>query len=106
MNTDLLEQITSSIQEKLGEENSALIADDIGQLIASNSQTLKDIESMNNKINSLTERNEKLIVANGNLLQQVPMSYESKAPKDDNSEEKKKSFSFKDCFDSRGNFKK
>lgn len=104
MKTDLLEQITSSIQSKLGEENSALIADDIGQLIASNSQTLKDIQTMENKISSLESRNEKLVIANGNLLQQVPMSSEPKAPSTE--PEVKKSFSFKDCFDSKGNFKK
>lgn len=106
MKNELLEEITNSIQEKLGEESSALIADDLGKLITANTQTLDNIDKMSKKIDSLTDRNEKLVIANGNLLQQVPMSYESKAPKEDDSEEKKKSFSFRDCFDSRGNFKK
>lgn len=107
MKNELLEEITNSIQSKIGEENSALIADDLGKLLTANTQTLDNIEKMNKNIESLKDRNEKLVIANGNLLQQVPMSYESKkAPKDEESEEKKKSFSFKDCFDSRGNFKK
>lgn len=106
MNNELLEEITSSIQNKLGEESSALIADDIGKLITANTQTLENINKLNKNIESLTDRNEKLVIANGNLLQQVPMTYESKAPKDEEVEVKKKSFSFKDCFDSRGNFKK
>lgn len=107
MKNELLEEITNSIQSKIGEENSALIADDLGKLLTANTQTLDNIEKMNKNIESLKDRNEKLVIANGNLLQQVPMTYESKkAPKEDESEEKKKSFSFKDCFDSRGNFKK
>lgn len=106
MKNELLEEITNSIQSKLGEESSALIADDLGKLITANTQTLDSIDKMSKKIESLTDRNEKLVIANGNLLQQVPMSAESKAPKEDDSEEKKKSFSFRDCFDSKGNFKR
>lgn len=106
MKTDLLDEITSSIQAKLGEENSALIADDLGKLITANTQTLTDIDNMNKKINSLEDRNEKLVIANGNLLQQVPMASEPKAPKGEEDEGKKKSFSFRSCFDEKGNFKK
>lgn len=107
MKNELLEEITNSIQSKIGEENSALIADDLGKLLTANTQTLDNIEKMNKNIESLKDRNEKLVIANGNLLQQVPMTYESKkAPKDEEPEEKKKSFSFRDCFDSKGNFKK
>lgn len=107
MNSELLQQITDSIQSKIGEENSALISDDLGKLITANTQTLDQLDKMSKNIESLKDRNEKLVIANGNLLQQVPMSYETKkAPNSEDSEEKKKSFSFRDCFDSKGNFKK
>lgn len=105
MNNEELEVITKSIQEKLGEENSALIADDIGLLMTKNTQTLNSIASKDKEITRLKENNEKLVIANGNLLQQVPVgvSYNTRETIE---EEKKSSFNFRDAFDENGRFKK
>ena len=72
MKEDILKGITDSITEKLGEENSSIIADDIGKLFTANTQTIETINSLNEKVNSLNETNKKLVAANGSLLQQIP----------------------------------
>lgn len=98
-----LQAIIDSITEKVGNENSALIADDIGKLITINSSVVDDLKKKDTEISRLTERNEKLIVANGNLLQSIPMGKEEKK---EEVKEEHKSTSLRDCFDERGNFKK
>ena len=99
-----LQTIIDSISEKVGKENSALIADDIGKLITINSSVVDEMKKKDTEISRLTSTNEKLVVANGNLLQSIPMGREEK--KEEPKEEERKSTSLRDCFDSRGNFKK
>ena len=99
--------ITDSIQEKLGKENSGIIADDIGKLLTLTSQGIKTISSKDDEIKSLKDTNEKLVLANGNLLQQIPMASEyDKHQSKEEAKEEKKSFSFREAFDSKGNFKR
>ena len=103
MKDELLKDITSSITTKLGEENSSIIADDIGKLITANTQTIETIESLEKKISTLEETNQKLVAANGSLLKQIPAVAESElkeAPV-----EEKKAFNFHSVFDKNGNFK-
>lgn len=98
-----LQTIIDSISEKVGKENSALIADDIGKLITINSSVVDEIKKKDTEISRLTQTNEKLVVANGNLLQSIPMGREEKK---EEVKEERKSTSLRDCFDSKGNFKK
>lgn len=103
---DLL-KITSSIEEKLGAESSAVIADDIGLLMTGNAETQKALQSKDEEIKSLKERNEKLVLANGNLLKQVPA--ESKldpirSPKVANKDSESQKISLSDAFDKSGKF--
>lgn len=105
MQNDDLEAITSSIKSKLGEEATALIADDLGTLITKNTQVYNSMLAKDNEITKLKDDKEKLVIANGNLLQQVPIGTSSKAPKEDD-EVEKKSFNFRSVFDEKGNFKK
>lgn len=104
MNNEELKAITSSIEEKLGKESSALIADDIGDLILKNNQIFESMQEKNEEINRLRDDKDKLIASNGKLLQQIPMAFEE-APKQESKEEIK-SFNFRNAFDSKGNFKK
>lgn len=97
-----LQAIIDSISEKVGKESSALIADDIGKLITINSSVVDEMKKKDTEISRLTDTNSKLITANGNLLQSIPMGRE---PKKEEPKEEHKSTSFKDCFDSKGNFK-
>lgn len=101
MEDEKLLSITNSIEEKLGKENSATIADDLGILMTENSKTQELLKQHEEEIKTLKERNDKLVAANGNLLQQIPMG---KTDKKEESEESKKSISLKDAFDSKGNF--
>lgn len=99
--------ITDSIQEKLGKENSGIIADDIGKLLTLSSQSINTINNKDKEIKTLKDTNEKLVLANGNLLQQIPMTsdYDKHQSKTEEKEEKK-SFNLRNAFDSKGNFKK
>lgn len=108
MKKEDFDNLTKSMQEKLGKEASAKIADDIGKLITDNTQMNNEISKRDNEINKLKQDKENLIATNSSLLQQVGMSTEdfstSKKLKEDEGE--KKPFSFKSCFDEKGNFKK
>ena len=72
MTDEELLKITESMQKKLGEENSAVIADDFGSLITANSQAQQDLLAKNEEIKRLQDMNAKLIASNGALLKQVP----------------------------------
>ena len=103
MKKEDFEKLTNGMQEKLGKENSSLIADDIGTLITDNNLMLSQIEKQQEEINKLKTDKENLINTNGNLLQQISMGVDE--PK--NKVEKEKTpekFSFKSCFDEKGNF--
>lgn len=105
MNEDDLMKIADSIQEKVGKEDSAAIADDLGMLITKNSEALKSLADKDKQIAELKSKNEKLVIANGNLLQQIPVGdVEDSGTRHQNEEEPEKPFSMKACFDSRGNF--
>lgn len=105
MNEDDLMKIADSIQEKVGKDNSAAIADDLGMLITKNSEALKAIATRDEEIKELKAQKEKLVIANGNLLQQIPMAdVDNSGSRPDPEPEPEKPFSMKACFDSRGNF--
>lgn len=105
MKEDLLKGITDSITTKLGEENASIISDDIGKLITANTQTIETIDSLTKQVESLKETNEKLISANGSLLQQIPAVADYDKHQAEEVTEVKKTFNFRDMFDKNGNFK-
>ena len=76
MDEKQLQKISTSIKKKIGEENYAKIADDMGTLITGNTANLDKIKKGEEQINELKETNQQLITANGNLLKQVPMGTE------------------------------
>ena len=100
MSDDELIKITDQIQEKLGADNAAVIADDLGLLITANAATQKALQERDNTIKELTDTKERLIAANGNLLKQVPV-----VEKKVEDEKPKKTINLADAFDARGNFK-
>lgn len=103
MKEEDLKKITDSISSKIGEENAALIADDFGLLFTGNKTSLENIDSLNKEIVSLKDTNQKLVAANGSLLQQIPMG-KTIEPKKEITEREEKSFNFRDAFDEKGNF--
>ena len=56
MKSEELKSITDKIQEKLGEENSALISDDLGILITKNTEAFTDRENKAKEISTLQNK--------------------------------------------------
>lgn len=103
MDDEKILELTTKIEETLGKENSAMISDTLGEIITGNSENMKAIADRDSQIKSLQNRNEKLVSANGALLQKIPM--ERSADKEENSKtEAPKKINLKDAFDSKGNF--
>lgn len=102
MNDDALLEITNHIEETIGKDNFAMISDQIGELITGNANNLKKIEEAEANIKKLQDKNDKLVMANGSLLQKIPMA---KAEEQDDAKEKPKpKINLKDAFDKNGNF--
>lgn len=72
MNSEELETITQSIFDKLGEENSALIVDDVASIITKNNETISAINNLKADRDKLKSRNDLLIDSNAKLMQQIP----------------------------------
>ena len=103
MSDEELTKFIDGLQDKLGKESSATIADDLGVLISSNAETQKALRARDEKIEQLRERNEKLILANGNLLKQIPA--EGSEPARQEIQKETKAIEFSDIFDAHGHFK-
>ena len=105
MDDDKILELTGKIEETLGKESFATISDTIGEILTGNAENMKQLADRDGEIAKLKDRNEKLVSANGALLQRVPMAKEEKSkPKE--SEEKPAKISLKDAFDANGNFLK
>ena len=105
MQKEDMDKITNSIINKVGKDMASQIADDIGLIITDNNKMLEDIEKRDNKIEELNLKNENLISANGNLLQQIAVgSEENLFSKKEKQAEKPKEITYKELFDSKGNF--
>ena len=105
MDGKILDEITNSIKTKLGDDNVALIGDDLGMLITENNKSVNTINDLNKQVENLTSKNEMLTSANSRLLSQIPMEKEERE-QEQKEESKPKEFSLKDLFDSKGHFKK
>lgn len=102
MDDDKILELTGKIEETLGKEDYAMISDTIGEILTGNSQNMKTISDKEAQIKKLQDRNEKLVVANGALLQKVPMVKSD--PVDSKEETPKSKLNIKDAFDAKGNF--
>lgn len=104
MSDEELTKFIDGMQEKLGAENAAVIADDLGILISSNAEAQKRSREQDEKIKQLTAHNEKLILANGNLLKQMPVEHSEPAYSREEENAPKKRINLNDAFDSQGRF--
>lgn len=103
MDDDKILELAGNIESTLGKENYAMISDTIGEILTGNSQNMQAIADRDNQIKSLKDRNEKLVAANGALLQKVPMVRGSDE-EEENSKKAAPKLSLKDAFDAKGNF--
>ena len=102
-------KIISGIESKIGKETTALISDDLGTLISDNLVMNNTISEKENKIKEQEQTNQKLVLANSSLLQQVgvPDTASNKKEVVSKKEEvEEKTISWEDCFDKKGNFLK
>lgn len=103
MDDDKILELTGKIEETLGKESFATISDTIGEILTGNAENMRTLADKDTEISKLKDRNEKLVTANGALLQRVPMG-KSETSKSKESEEKPARINLKDAFDSKGNF--
>ena len=92
------------LKEKLGKENTALIADSLAELTTDNIAVNDLISKKDAEIEKLKNEKEALIHTNGQLLQKISVGTEEK-PKKEETKEETKEFVFKSAFDSKGRFK-
>lgn len=102
MDDDKILELTGKIEETLGKDDYAMISDTIGEILTGNAQNMKALAARDEDIKKLKDRNEKLVTANGALLQKVSVG-EFK-PKEVEKKEAPKKINLKDAFDSKGNF--
>lgn len=107
MDSKILDDITNSIKEKLGDDNVAIIGDDLGMLITENNKSINTINELNEKVNTLEDKNKLLSNANSRLLTQIPMEKDDTKEREEKEESSKpKEFTLRDLFDERGHFKR
>lgn len=103
MDDNKILELTSKIETTLGKENFAMISDTVGELLTGNTMNMQSLAERDAEIKELKSRNEKLVSANGALLQRVPQAVEK--PVEKSQEEKaEKPISWNDIFDKKGNF--
>lgn len=103
MDDDKILELTGRIEETLGKEDYAMISDTIGEILTGNTENMKAIAARDVSIQKLQDRNEKLVAANGALLQKIPM--ERADTKDDSKkDDAPKKIDLKSAFDKQGNF--
>ena len=102
MDDDKILELTGKIEDTVGKEVFATISDTIGEILTGNAENMKQLASRDGEIAKLKDRNEKLVAANGALLQRVPMEKVHSEP--EKSEEKPAKINLKDAFDAKGNF--
>ena len=107
MNKQEFDSKVNEMLEKIGNDSSNLILDDVGILINDNITMNDTIAKKDKEIENLKRTNETLQKVNGNLLQQVAVGQEKK---EEVREDKKVQdngkpiINFKDSLDKNGNF--
>lgn len=96
-----IEKLTSTIQEKIGEENSALISEELVSILSKTKNSLQELSESKSQIKKLQNEKDNLIDVNGKLFQQITVGTKPNVKTED---EKSKNFNFKSIFDEKGNF--
>ena len=105
MEQEELNKVINSIKEKIGEDLSGQVADDIAKIVTANSALNETISNKDKEIEKLNTEKQNLIMANGNLLQQVSFLPKKEDKKDENEKDDDKKIKLSELFDEKGNFK-
>lgn len=101
-----IDEITSSIKEKLGEEESGKIADDLASLLIHDKSLNDSLVNKDKEIQKLKSDKDLLVSANANLLMKIPAGKEDDEEFSNNSKvEEYKPFDFRSVFKD-GRFKR
>lgn len=101
-----IEDITKSINEKLGKEYASKIADDMANILTYEAGRTKELKSKSDEIEKLKKDKEMLIEANGNLYLQISQESEDILSPKMEEEKEKVPFDMRSVFDEKGRFKK
>ena len=100
-----IEEITNSIKEKLGDEESGKIADDLASLLIHDKSLNDSIQSKDKEIQKLKDDKDLLVNANANLLLKIPAGKENDDTFTEPEEKEPKIFDFREVFKD-GKFKR
>lgn len=107
MNPEIFKTTLDSIAKKLGEEQAAIIADDLGTLKTAQKQALDEQANLNKQIEDLTTTNKQLVASNAGLLQKIPAVEENTiVPNNTQKETEPKHRDPYEAFDKFGRLKK
>lgn len=77
MDEKFLSSFQQNIEEKLGKESAAIIADDVANLFTKNKEATQALATARSRVEELSTLNQKLVASNGSLLKQIPMGEEN-----------------------------
>lgn len=101
------DEIKDSLTEKLGEETTAVIGDDLANLMNYDTEMKKNIEALEKANKKLTQDKDMLVQSNGRLLQQIAVENESQLyepRKEEKEESPKEPLDYRTLFDKNGKF--
>lgn len=104
MDDDKILELTGKMEEILGKDQFAMVTDTVGEILTGNTTNMKIIAEKEAEIDKLKDRNEKLVAANGALLQKIPMEYKAVEQNQKSGEKEPNKISLKNAFDEKGNF--
>ncbi len=79
MSYEELETLTNGMRERLGEENSALVSEDLLNVLSSYKASLDRIAELEEENNKLKADKEELLKTNGKLFQKIGFEKEEEA---------------------------
>ena len=99
-----LETLTSEIRERLGEESSALISEDLLNILSNYKSNLDKIVELETENEKLKADKEELLKTNGKLFQKIGFEKEKEAEdvKEENEEEKSTEEIIEELIDEKG----
>lgn len=101
------DEIKDSLTEKLGEETTAVIGDDLANLMNYDTEMKKNIEALEKANKKLTQDKDMLVQSNGRLLRQIAVENESQLyepRKEEKEESPKEPLDYRTLFDKNGKF--
>lgn len=90
MTYEELETLTNGMRERLGEENSALISEDLLNVLSSYKVSLDKIAELTAENEKLKADKEELLITNGKLFQKIGFEKEEEAEEVEEDEEEEK----------------